>query len=39
MLVIEKFARVFEEHQAVRALPLGIGVRKMRANISQRGRA
>src|SRR6266481_4524526 len=36
MLFVEKFARVFEEHQAVRALPLGIAVWKMRADISQR---
>jgi len=36
-LFIEKFARVFEEHQAVRAFPLGIGVGEMRADIAERG--
>src|ERR1700751_3662442 len=37
MLFIEKFARVFEERQAVRAFPLGIGVGEMRADIAERG--
>ena len=39
MLFVEKLARVFEENQAVGALPLWIVVWKMRANVTQPGSA
>src|SRR5260221_4793856 len=35
MFFVEKFTGVFEKLQAVRALPLGIGVREMRADVAK----
>src|SRR5882762_6416039 len=36
---VEKFARVLQEEKAICALPLGIGIGKMRADVSQTRRA
>src|SRR5579864_462998 len=39
MFFVEEFARVLEKLQAIGALPLGIGVGEMRADVAQSCRA
>jgi len=39
VLLVEKFARVLQEEKAICALPLGISIGKMRADVSQARRA
>jgi hypothetical protein len=37
LFLVEQFPGVFQEHEAVRALPLRIGVGEMRANVAEPG--
>jgi len=36
LFLVEQFPGVFQEHEAVRALPLRVGVGEMRSDVSER---